>query len=88
LNSSRRDRILSFDEHLAQGPLHGPPAEEEPCTGLRVREPIARQPRDLPLLRRELVAGLDPARRILSPVPTSSRRARSANASIPMSANI
>ena len=45
-------------EHLAQVPLHGPRAEEQPRADLRVRQPVAGQPRDLPLLRGQLVARL------------------------------
>ena len=45
-------------EHLAQVPLHGARTEEESRTDLRVRQSIASEPRDLPLLRRQLIARL------------------------------
>ena len=52
---------------------------------LRVRVPVAGEPGDLRLLRRELVARLDRAlAHGLRRWPASSRRARSANASAPM----
>src|SRR5688572_5707860 len=41
-----------------QVPLHGPRAEEEPSADLRVRQAIARQPRDLALVRSQFGAGL------------------------------
>src|SRR4051812_34183056 len=40
-------------------PLNGPRAEEEPRTDLRIRQAIAGQACDLPLLRGQVVAGLD-----------------------------
>src|SRR4051794_37664963 len=40
-------------------PLNGPRAEEEPRTDLRIRQAIAGQACDLPLLRRQVIAGLD-----------------------------
>ena len=45
-------------EHLAQVPLHGARTEEESRTDLRVRQSIASEPRDLPLLRSQLIARL------------------------------
>src|SRR4051812_7504985 len=39
-------------------PLHGTGTEEEPGTDLRIGKPVARHPRDLHLLRRQLVAGV------------------------------
>ena len=59
--SSRRELDPELGEHLAQVPLHGARAEEQPRADLRVRQPVAGQPRDLPLLRGQLVARLDPA---------------------------
>src|SRR4051794_4171919 len=46
-------------EHVAQMPLDRPRAEEELRPDLRVRQPIGSKQRDLPLLRGQLVAGLD-----------------------------
>src|SRR4051794_4794800 len=40
-------------------PLNGPRAEKQPRTDLPIRKPIARQARDLALLRRQVVAALD-----------------------------
>ena len=48
-------------EHLAQVPLDRARAEEQLGADLRVREPVGRQPRDLRLLRRQLVERLDGA---------------------------
>src|SRR6185312_12702265 len=48
-------------EHFAQMPFHGARAEEEPCTDLRVRQAVPGQLRNLPLLRRQIVARLDSA---------------------------
>src|SRR3954447_5687327 len=48
-------------EHVAQMPLDGPRAEEEPRPDLRVRQPIGGKHRDLPLLRGQVVASLDGA---------------------------
>src|SRR5207248_10182082 len=41
--------------------LDGPRAEEEPRTNLRVRQPVTGQLGDLPLLRGQIVPGLDSA---------------------------
>src|SRR5919201_1301980 len=46
-------------EHVAQMPLHGPPAQEEPRTDLRIRHAIAGKLCDLPLLRGQVIASLD-----------------------------
>ena len=76
-------------EDLAQVVLDGARADEQPRADLRVGEAVARQPGDLRLLRGELVARLGGARlRAVSPVASSSRAARSANASAPIAANI
>ena len=42
---------LELPEHLVQVPLDGAGAEEEPCADFRVREPLAGEARDMPLLR-------------------------------------
>src|SRR6185312_6786716 len=52
---------LELDERVVQMPLHGASAEEELCGDLRVGEAIAGEPRDLLLLRRQLVAQLGAA---------------------------
>ena len=46
-------------EHVAQMPLNGPRAEEEPRGDLRIGQPIAGEPCDLLLLGGQVVAGLD-----------------------------
>src|SRR5215208_2395828 len=56
---ARADREL--DEHLLQVPLDGTGAEEQPGADLRIGETVAREARDLLLLRSELVARLDGA---------------------------
>src|SRR4030088_1323101 len=48
-------------EHVAQMPLHGPRAEEELRADLRVRQAVAGEPRDLPLLCGQVVTRLDRA---------------------------
>ncbi len=48
-------------EHLAQVPLDGAGAEEQPRSDLRVGEPFVGELGDLPLLGGQLVARLDPA---------------------------
>src|SRR5437879_10622529 len=50
---------IELGEDLAEVVLDGAPADEQPRTDLRVRHSVARQTRDLALLRRELVARLD-----------------------------
>src|SRR5215204_2562082 len=50
-----------LDEHLAQVPLDRARAEEEPCPDLGVRQAVASQPSDLPLLLGQVVARLDAA---------------------------
>jgi hypothetical protein len=45
-------------EHLAQVPFDGAAAEEEARADLRVRQPITGEPRDLALLRSQIVARL------------------------------
>ena len=40
-------------------PLNGPRAEEEPRADLRIRQAVAGEPRDLPLLCGQIIAGLD-----------------------------
>ena len=46
-------------EHVAQMPLHGPRAEEEPRADLRIGQPVAGEPGDLPLLGGQIVARFD-----------------------------
>src|SRR3954468_3236776 len=48
-----------FVEHVAQVPFDGPRAEEELCADLGVRQALAGEPRDLALLRGQIVASLD-----------------------------
>ena len=66
---------------------HGARIEEQPRNDPRARQPTASEPRDLPLPRSQLIASLDRRVRTVSPVASSSPRARSANASAPMSRN-
>ena len=75
-------------EHLAQVPLDRARAEEELGADLGIREPVAGEPGDLLLLRSELSRVSALRLRIFSPVAISSRRARSANASIPIATNM
>jgi hypothetical protein len=72
--------------HLAQVVLDGERADEQPAADLRVGQPVAGQLHDLSLPRGQLAEGL---RTIagLSPVAFSSRRARSANASVPIASS-
>src|ERR1700741_5411197 len=66
---ARLDGELDVD--VAQVPLHGAPAEEEPRPDLRVREPVAGELGDLSLLRGQLVARLGAAllgARVAAPV--------------------
>jgi hypothetical protein len=51
--SARRDAELR--EHLAKVPLNGARADEQLRADLGVREAVAREPRDLLLLRRQFV---------------------------------
>ena len=74
-------------EHLGQVPFDGARGQEQLRADLRVRQAVAGQPGDLLLLRGELVARLELRLRTFSPVAISSRRARSANASIPIEVN-
>ena len=83
-----RESIPSFAEHLVQMPLNGARTQEQLGADLRVREAVASQPRDLLLLWRELRARLGGRTRGFAPAATNSPRVRSANASIPISANI
>src|SRR5437667_289096 len=55
--SARTD--VELGEHVVQMPLNGSRAEKQPRADLRIRKPIARQARDLALLRRQVVARLD-----------------------------
>ena len=52
---------VELGEHLVQVVLDGARADEQPRADLRVREPVAREPRDLRLLRGQLAARLDAA---------------------------
>ena len=79
---------VEFGEHLVQVVLDGAAADEQPGADLGVGQPVAGEPRDLGLLDRQLVAGLDAALAAVSPVAASSRRARSANASAPIVVSI
>ena len=72
-------------EHFAQVVLDGARADEQADADLRIGQAVAGHPRDLGLLRRELlIAGGDVRLRAVSPVACSSRLARSAKASIPI----
>jgi hypothetical protein len=51
-------RSPSYGIHLAQVPFDGARAEEEPRADLRVRRSVTGEPRDLPLLRSQLIARL------------------------------
>ena len=60
------DNSEPLGEHVVAGLRqcglhHSARIEEQPRTDLRVRQPIASEPRDLPLLRSQLIASLDPA---------------------------
>jgi hypothetical protein len=46
-------------EHLSQVPLNRARAEEQPRADLRVRQAVARELSDLPLLRRQIIACFD-----------------------------
>ena len=61
-----RDDSDPLVEHVVAGLrqcglLHSARVEEQPRTDLRVRQPIPSESRDLPLLRSQLIASLDPA---------------------------
>ncbi len=84
--SARVDPQLA--EHLVQVPLDGARTEEQLGADLRVGQAVAGEPRDLLLLRCESSRGSRRRPRGFAPAATSSPRARSANASIPISANI
>src|SRR5690348_10543424 len=45
-------------EHVSQVPLDRPRAEEEPRADLRIGQPVAGEPRDLPLLGGQIVTRL------------------------------
>jgi len=64
-------------------PFDGAMAEEELLADLRVREAVVSQASDLRFLRRERLVGIAVRLRTVSPVASSSRCARSANASAP-----
>ena len=66
---------------------HGVLAEKEPSTDLDIRHAVASNQRDLPLLRGQIGASLEGASETCSAVASSSRRVRSANASIPIDVN-
>src|SRR6266571_3012428 len=68
-------------EHLAQVVLNGAGADEQAGTNLRVRQTLSGQPGGLR-------AGWAVRLRAVSPVVSSSQRARSANASIPIAPSI
>ncbi len=76
-------------EHLAQVVLNGAGADEQAGTNLRVRQTLSGRPRDLGLLGSQrfasgaggVRAGWAVCLRAVSPVVSSSWRARSANAS-------
>ena len=56
-------------EHVAQVPLNGARAEEQPGADLRIRQTIAGEARDLPLLCGQIIAeSPPPGLRTLSPV--------------------
>ena len=57
--AARADPELA--EHLPQVQFDRPGTEEQLPADLRVRQPVARELRDLLLLRREIVASLEPA---------------------------
>jgi hypothetical protein len=69
-------------------PLHRPRADEQFGPDLRVRAAAAGEPGDLGLLRREFVSRLDAAFADGLAGGGSSRRARSANPSMPIVASI
>ena len=69
-------------------PFDRPRADEQLGTDLRVGEPLTGKPGDLSLLGRELVERLGVALRAVSPVASSSRRARSANPARPIVVSI
>jgi hypothetical protein len=82
-------------EHLAQVVLNGAGADEQAGTNLRVRQTLSGQPGDLGLLgsqrsasRAGRRAGWAVRLRAVSPVVSSSRRARSVNVSIPIAPSI
>ena len=55
-SSSAARADVELGEHLVQVVLDGARADEQPRADLRVREPVAREPRDLGLLRGQLAA--------------------------------
>ena len=84
---ARADAELGED--LVQVVLDGARADEQPGADLRVGEAVAGEPRDLRLLGGERRRGSRRVRlRAVSPVASSSRAARSANASMPIAVNI
>jgi hypothetical protein len=76
--SARADAELG--EHLPQMPFDGPRADIQAGSDFRVRKTLTGEPRDLFLLRRELIVRLNAAPADPSPVAANSRRVRSANA--------
>ena len=84
-----READAELGEDLAQVVLDGARADEQPGADLRVGQAVAGQPRDLGLLGGQLCPGGSAVRlRAVSPVASSSRPARSANASMPIAVNI
>src|SRR5262249_53911844 len=57
---------VELREDVAQVPLDGARAEEEPGADLGVGQAVAGEPRDLPLLRRQLVVRLDRSPNLLA----------------------
>src|SRR5947207_15431105 len=91
---------VKLGEHLAQVVLNGAGADEQAGTNLRIRQTLSgQQPRDRATWASWAVsgslagpggvrAGWAVRLRTVSPVVSSSRRARSANASIPIAPSI
>jgi hypothetical protein len=69
-------------------PLDRAGTEEEARADLRVRQPVTREPRDLPLLRSQIVARLGLALADCRRWPAAPDGRAAANASMPMSVNI
>ena len=79
---------VELGEHLAQVVGDGVLADEQPRADVSVGEAVAGEPRDLSFLGGELVRVSTLRLRTRSPVASSSRSARPANASVPMLVNI
>ena len=80
---------VELREHLAQVILDGSRADEQLGGDLGIGLPLGGEQSDLRLLRSQDGLGRLPVRlRAVSPVASSSRRARSANASVPKRLNI